>query len=130
VVSRTVLEARRQRAADGIALAIGELGLQNARRAGSQEHTHTPPAPALGRLLHGLEEAVLLQRQFGQPVVPALELAQILRQPRIVHAGYFANVGLDVHGLEFASVEAAALLAQALQGRRRTFADATGRRKV
>jgi len=43
-------------------------------------------------VLHGFEEAILLQGQFGQPVVAALELVQILRQPRRVDPGHFADM--------------------------------------
>ena len=66
-MGRTIFEARRQCAADGIARAIGQLRLQDARRARADAHTHTPAAPPLGRLLHGLEKLVLLQGQLGQP---------------------------------------------------------------
>jgi hypothetical protein len=129
-VSGAVLEAQGQRAAHGIALAVGELGLENARGTGSEEHTHTPRAPPCGCLLHGFEKTVLLHGELGQPVIPALELVQILRQPRSIDARDFANVGFDVHGFEVAAFEAAALLEQALQSRRDACPNATGRREI
>src|SRR3984885_5251394 len=109
-------------------MAVGHLGLQNTRRAGAQDPAHAPPAPALRGALHGVEEAVLMQSQLGQPIVSALELEQFLRQARFIDARHFADVGIDVHGLESADRQAAAPFEQCAKRCRRAFADAAGRR--
>jgi hypothetical protein len=85
-----------------------------------------PPAP--GRRLDGIEEPVLLNSKLSQAVVAAIEYLQRIRQALRIHAGYFADVSVDFHGLELAARQSAALLDEGGQRRRHAPADAASRR--
>ena len=74
-------------------------------------------------------KTILQQAQLCEAVIAAVELPQPVRQPGAVDTRHFADVGVDVHGLEIANGKAAALLLQRLQGRRHAFADAAGGRE-
>jgi hypothetical protein len=54
-------------------MAVGDLGLQDARGAGAQEHADPRWTPARCGLAHAGLEAVGAQPEFGQPVVAAVE---------------------------------------------------------
>ncbi len=79
--------------------------------------------------LHGVVKPILQQAQLCEAVIAAVELPQLMRQPGVVDTRHFADVGIDVHGLEIANGKAAALLPQRLQGRRHALADAAGGRE-
>ena len=113
----------------GSRCAVGKLGLQNSGGAGSQEHADAAPAPTSADALHGVEEPILQQAQLCQAVIAAVELRSSCGSRAVVDTRHFADVGVDVHGLEIANGKAAALLPQRLQGRRHAFADAAGRRE-
>jgi hypothetical protein len=130
IVGGAVLEASGQSPALGIAGAIGELGLQNARRARADKYPDAPASESGSRGLHGLEEAILLQGELGQAVVAAIEYLQLRRQALRVDSRDFADVGIDVRSLEVAGLQSAALLDEGGQHRFHAQTDAAGRSEL
>ena len=72
VVRLGVVQAGRQRAGDGVAVAVGDLGLQDARGAGAQEHADPGRAVARGGAAHAVGKTVGAQAELGQAVVAAV----------------------------------------------------------
>ena len=60
----------------GVALAVGDLGLQNARGAGAHQHADASGAVACHRAPHVFIETVAAQRQCREPVVAAVVARQ------------------------------------------------------
>ncbi len=124
-----VFERRRQRAADGVARAVSQFGLHDARGAGADEHADPAPAPAGGRGIHGVEEAILPQGKLSQTIIAAVEYSQLRGQSLCIDARDLADMGVDPDGFKVAVPQAAALLDQAGQRWRHARAYAAGRRE-
>src|SRR5207237_1297740 len=129
IVGAAVLKAVGQRAAHRIAVAVGELRLQNPRGARSDEYPDAPASPAAHALRDRLGESVLSEAQQGETVVAASKLPQAVRQSHGVHAGYLADVRIEIEGLERAPGESGVLLLQLGQHLEPAAANAAGRRE-
>ena len=100
-----------QRAALRIALPVCEFGLKNAGGAGADKHADALSAIALRRRRDGLRKAILREAELSQPVVAAVEVAQIGTHRLVIDAFNFADPGVQRRALEAARYEPAALLA-------------------
>ena len=112
VVRAAVAKLRRQRTAHRVALAVGELGLEDPRGAGAEKHPDALTPVALSGALHRLGKTVLGEAEVGQAIVAALELAQPRRQRGLIDARNLAHPGVEPHRLEGARGEPRAPLAQ------------------
>ena len=86
-----------------------------------------PQRPTLARRQR---EAILPQPQLRQPVVAAVESAQLIGQRLVIDTGHLAGVGFESNGLEGTGRQPGALLQQAASHGLGAATDATGRRVV
>src|SRR5882762_9931037 len=112
VVRAAVAKVRRQRTAHRVALAVGELGLEDARGAGAEKHPDALAPVAGGGALHRLGKTVLHEAEVGQAIVATLELVQPRRERGVIHARHLAHPGVEPHRLEGARDKPGAPLAQ------------------
>ena len=109
---RRINEIVGQRSSHGIAPAVRELGLKNARSTGADEYANpirTVSRPGRG---HARDEVVLGESQLCEPIVAAIEIADRRKQTLVVDAGNLSDAGVDIHRFESAGREPAALLTQ------------------
>src|SRR5437868_1322248 len=80
------------------AMAIGDLGLQDARSAGTEEDADAVAAVACRGAPGVVGEVVGAQAHLGDPVVAAVVIGELRRQGHAVGAGDDADPGVDVGG--------------------------------
>ena len=111
-----VVKISRQRTCLRVAMLVGVFGLQDAGRAGADEHADAPGAVAC---LGGLDvrgKAVLCQADPRQAVVAAIEVGQVRAQAFRICAFHCTDPGVEVCPWEVAGRQAATLPAQRIEG--------------
>ena len=98
-----------------VEVAVGVLGRADARRRRAQHDRDARRAVALARGMDGVDEAVALQAQPGEPVVAALPGGEGLRQRRRFEAVDAADPGRQRRRAEVVRRQRAAVLAQGCQ---------------
>ena len=87
-------------AAHRVAPPIGQLSLQNAGRAGAEEHADALRAVFCNGRAHRFGEVILHQAQQREPVVAAIEVGQMRGELHRIHARHLANERRQVHRIE------------------------------
>ena len=127
ILSAGIIEILRQLASVRVASPVGQLSLEDARRAGAQQDADTLRPPTPRARAHGLLEAVLLQPELCQAVVAAVIGPQVPRQLHGIELRYLTDLGIEHDALEAAGGQAAARGAQCRQCRGQTMTETAGR---
>jgi hypothetical protein len=99
---------RRQRAGGGIEPLVRALGLHDARGARPDDHRDAARPEPLPRGERGLEKAVLVQRELGEPVVAAVERGEVAAHGQPREALDLADERVELDVLERAGLQAGA----------------------
>ena len=105
VVRALIAELLWQRARLRVAPAVGELGLEDSRGTGAEEHSDAPRPVARGTLGHLRGKSVLREGQPGEAIVAAVELGELPGQGGLIHTRNLADAGVEAHRLEAARGE-------------------------
>ncbi len=109
-----VAEPRRQALRRAVAVAVGQLGLAHAGRAGADEHADTRRAVALAQICSSRSEPVLMQRFQQQPGDAAIPGRMFIRQWAI-QVPHFAQPALQRARFEAAVAQTGCVVAQRLE---------------